>query len=155
MKVPYLAVKTRKPVPSLGGASLRYRPVTAVIVTGSRDTKIRDGLLDSGADDTVFTEDLAILLGIDLAQAEERSISLAGRHNTVRVRYAPVKLRISDATEAYEWTAVVGFVSGKLHYNLLGQAGFLQYFNTDFRGEERLAILNPNASFPGTVGQPA
>jgi hypothetical protein len=33
--------------------------------------------------------------------------------------------------EPNEWTAVVGFVRAKLHYNLLGQAGCLQFFNAD------------------------
>jgi hypothetical protein len=148
VKIAYLPINSKKPIPSLGGSLVRHRPVTAVILTGPAGTKIRDGLLDSGADDTVFTEDLATLLGIDLSHAEERKISLAGRANPVRLRYAPVKLRIADDAEAYEWTAVVGFISGKLHYNLLGHAGCLQYFNADFRGEE-------NASFRGIVGHPS
>jgi len=79
VKLPYMPIPAKKPVPSLGGALARYRPVVAVRLTGPGGSKIRDGLLDSGADDTVFPEALAGELGIDLANAEERFMSLAGR----------------------------------------------------------------------------
>jgi hypothetical protein len=149
VRLPYMPIPAKKPVPSLGGALVRYRPVVAVRLTGPAGSKIRDGLLDSGADDTVFPEALAGELGIDLAHAEERLMSLAGRPKPVRILYAAVGLRIADGVEAYEWTAVVGFVRGKLHYNLLGQAGCLQFFNADFRGEAREVILSANGSFSG------
>jgi len=48
-----------------------------------------------------------------------------------------------------EWTAVVGFVAIRLNYNLLGHAGFLQYFDTEFRGADRMVVLTLNRSFPG------
>jgi hypothetical protein len=122
----------------------------AIRLTGSTGSELRDGLLDTGSDDTVFTEAVAGLIGIDLGRAEERLVSLAGRPRPVRCRYAPVQLRISDGlVESYEWTAVVGFVLGPLHYNLLGHAGFLQYFAAEFDGEARVVALSPRPSFPG------
>jgi len=148
--VPYMAVSTRLPVPSLGGISIRYRPVLAVRLTGPQDTTLVDGLLDTGADDTVFEEWHATYMGIDVRQAPERQVALAGRPQPVRCRYAPVQLRITDGIqETYEWTAVVGFVAGRLHYSLLGQAGFLQYFRADFDGEGREVVLTPKPTFPG------
>jgi hypothetical protein len=150
VKLPYLAVPAKRPVPSLGGGLIRHRPILAVRLTGPADTKLRDGLLDTGSDDTVFTESLALLLGIDLQAAEERLVALAGRPGPVRCRYARVLLRISDGLqETYEWSAIVGFVAAPLHYNLLGQAGFLQFFDANFRGEDREVILVPRSSFPG------
>ena len=151
MRIPYLAVKARQPLPSRGGSLVHYRPILAVRLTGPADTKIRDCLPDTGADDTVFTETLAVLLGIDLLAAEERQISLVGRPQPLRCRYVPVLLRITDGVnETYEWTAVVGFVAGRLRYNLLGHAGFLQFFDANFRGEpDREVILTPKLSFPG------
>src|SRR5262249_125223 len=123
----------------------------AVQLTGPADTKIRDRLLDTGSDDTIFTEALAKLLGIDLLAADLRQISLVGRPQPINCWYAPVLLRITDAvSETYEWTAVVGFVAGRLHYNLLGHAGFLQFFDANFRGEpDWEVILTPKPSFPG------
>jgi len=53
-----------------------------------------------------------------------------------------------------EWKLTTGRRSSasfaaSLHYNLLGQAGCLQFFNADFRGEAREVILIANGSFPG------
>jgi hypothetical protein len=148
--VRYLPVRTTLPIPSLGGARIRYRPVMAVRLTGPAGSRLRDGLLDTGADDTMFEEPVATLLGVDLRQAEERTVALVGRPLPVRCRFAPVLLRISDGLqETYEWTAIVGFAATRLRYNLLGQAGFLQFFSADFNGETREATLLPTPSFPG------
>jgi hypothetical protein len=145
-----MPVPARQPIPSLGGGLVRSRPVLAIRLTGPSNAKLRDGLPDTGADDTVFTEGLAALLGVDLRQAEERQLALAGRPQSVRCRYAPVRLWISDGSqETYEWSSVVGFVAARLHYNLLGHAGFLQYFDVEFRGMDREVVLTPNRSFPG------
>jgi hypothetical protein len=43
----------------------------------------------------------------------------------------------------------VGFVAVRLRYNLLGHAGFLQFFDADFLGHDREVLLRPNRSFPG------
>ena len=52
--------------------------------------------------------------------------------------------------EAYQWTAVVGFVDGAtLPRPLLGHAGFLQFFDAEFRGADLEVLLIPNRSFPG------
>ena len=146
-----MPVPVHQPVPSLGGVLVRYRPVMAVRLTASAPSRLFDGLIDSRADDTVFTDSVATTLGIDLQGAEDRSVHLVGRPTPIRIRYAPVQLLISDGDqETFEWTAVVGFVSGRLHYNLLGQAGFLQFFDCSLRGEpDYEALLAPKASFPG------
>jgi hypothetical protein len=94
---------------------------------------------------------MASLIGLDLRQAEERDLGIVGRPQPVRCKYASVQLRITDGlSETYEWTAVVGFVATRLRYALLGYAGFLQYFDAEFQGADREAILTPNRSFPGT-----
>lgn len=149
MKVQYMAVPTKLPVPSLGGLQVRHRPVLAVLLTGPGTPQLRDGLLDTGSDDTVFTDAVAAQLGIDLSKAEQRLVMLASRARPILCRYASVQLRISDGTETFLWTAVVGFVPGPLHYALLGQAGFLQYFGADFDGEAKEVMLTPKPAFPG------
>jgi hypothetical protein len=150
VRIAYLPVSASQPILSLAGSLIRYRPVMAVRLSGPRDSRLYDSLLDTGADETVFEEDLATLIGVDLMGAEERGVGLVGRPGPVRCRYSAVQLRITDGTwETYEWTAVVGFVATRLRYNLLGHAGFLQYFDAEFRGVDREVLLTPNRSFPG------
>jgi hypothetical protein len=126
VKFPYMAIPTTRPIPSLAGLRIRHRPIVAMLLTGSPTPQLRDGLLDTGADDTVFSDAVAAALGIDLSHAEQRSINLAGRPQPVLCRYTTVGLRVTDGVDTFEWSAIVGFVGARLHYSLLGQAGFLQ-----------------------------
>jgi hypothetical protein len=122
-----------------------------VRVTGPRSTRLLDGLLDTGSDETVFEEVLAAAVGIDLAGSEEREVGLVGRSKHVRCRYASVELQVTDGLdETYQWNAIVGFVSTPLRYSLLGYAGFPQFFDAEFRGADREVVLTPNSSFPDT-----
>jgi hypothetical protein len=121
----------------------------SVRITSPSQSVVRDCLLDSGADDTVFPEKLAAVLGIDLAHLPQLTINLAGRA-PVLCRYAAVELRITDGVQkTYEWTATVGFAPVWLQYPLLGHAGFLQYIDAHLRGADHEAILAPNWAFTG------
>ena len=132
-----MPVALLRPIPSLGNRLFHYRPVTFVRVTGPRGDQVRDGLLDTGADATVFRETAAVRVGIDLTGAIEQDIELVGRSAPVRCRYASVRLQITDGLrETYEWTAVVGFTKSLLAYNLLGHGGFLEFFDVEFRGAD-------------------
>ncbi len=92
---------------------------------------------------------MASYLGIDLTQAPEQPVNLIGRPGAIACRYAMVELLITDVQETYRWSALVGFVPMRLHYQLLGHAGFLEYFEAEFRGTDREVILTANRSFPG------
>jgi len=121
----------------------------AVRITGPRGSRLRDGLLDTGADETILDSSVAPLIGIDLNQALEREINLVGR-GRVPCRYATVQLRITDGiAETYEWDTVVGFAPFPILRGLLGFAGFLQFFDAAFRGADREVTLLPNAAFAG------
>jgi predicted aspartyl protease len=148
VKFPYLGRPVRSPLPSLGGAKVRHRPVTSVRVIGPQGDALRDALLDTGAGDTTFPEDVAALIGVDLSQAPQLRIHLAGR-GAILCRYAEVTLRLTDNVETYEWEAVVGFVSVPLFTPLLGHAGCLQFFDVTFLGPDHEINLAPNRSFCG------
>ena len=149
MRIPYLPGAASVPLPSLGGGRVRYRPLLAVRVTGPVQFMVRDGLLDTGSDDTVFPETIATVLGVDLTRSPQVTITLAGR-GAISCRYADVTLLITDGvSETYEWPAVVGFVPLALRHPLLGYAGFLQFFDSNFRGADRGVPLAPNRDFPG------
>jgi hypothetical protein len=149
VKFPYLIDHAKVPQPSLGGGVERPRPVIAVRLAGPTGSRILDGHLDTAADDTIFPLWVSTLIGLDLSVAAEQDIHLAGRGQPYRARFLPVELHLSDGRESCWWRAMVGFVSVPLRRALLGQAGFLQFFDSDFRGADREVILTPNRSFTG------
>ncbi|HEX8200948.1 MAG TPA: hypothetical protein VF590_10695, partial [Isosphaeraceae bacterium] len=106
-------------------------------------------LLDTGADETVFEEWIAARIGVDLSQAPTETVSLVGRPQTP-CRYATVELLITDIQETYHWLSLVGFVPARLPYQIIGHAGFPQFFEAEFRGPNREVVLTPGSSFPGT-----
>jgi hypothetical protein len=136
-------------LPSLGGRSVRPRPLISVGLTGPAATVARSGLLDTGSDDTVFHDALASTIGIDLARCPGITIRRPGGLR-ILVRFADVTLRLTDGIEYRVWPATVGFTSAILPCPLLGFAGFLQYFTTTFRGDIEEIELAVNALYPGT-----
>ena len=108
-----------------------------------------DALLDTGSDDTVFPERVAAAIGVDLSNAPVGEASVVGLAG-IRVRYAQVKLRISDGREQREWTGWVGFTASPLKQPLLGFAGFLQFFGSHFHGDQEVVELTVNRLYPGT-----
>jgi hypothetical protein len=154
MKFPYLSAIGKTPIPSLGGSVTRPRPIIAVRVAGPTGSHLIDGLLDTGSDETVFEEWLAALVGFDLTNSLHRDIGLVGRVHPVRVHYVSVNLCVTDGMhEVCEWSAMIGFTTTKLRYPLFGYAGFLQFFDTGFHGDDCEVILVPNKKFPGNVKQ--
>ena len=149
MIIRYTLCPVRSPVPALGGATSIPRPLLAVRITGPTGSRLRDGLLDTGADETILDPTVAPQIGVDLSKGVEREVNLVGR-GVIRCRYAPVQLRITDGVaETYEWDTIVGFAPFPILRCLLGFAGFLQFFDADFRGGDLEVILQPNATFPG------
>src|SRR4051812_23857414 len=137
------------PVWALGGRTGRPRPVVTVGVLGPTASWTGTALLDTGADDTVFPGDVAALIGLDLTNAPAGTASGVGM-TTSPIRYAEVRLRLTDGHEFREWPARVGFTSAPLKRGLLGFAGFFQFFTTTFDGDRELVELAINALYPGT-----
>jgi hypothetical protein len=149
MRFSYKQLPAKAPVPSLGGRTVRPRPLLWVTLLTPAAVRLRHCLLDTGSDDTVFPESVAAQLGIDLTNApigEASGMGLA----TATIRYAEVQLRVSDGREFHEWTATVGFTSTPLKQPLLGYAGFLRYFTATFHGDLEEVELAVNSEYPGT-----
>src|SRR5262245_41704608 len=117
-----------RPTPSipLGGRWVQPRPIIPVTVIGPARTLLVDGLLDTGADETVFSESAAVSLGIDLADAPTGTARAFGQ--IVPVRYALATLRIADQQERREWQAWLAFTGAYLRWPLLGFGGCQQFF---------------------------
>jgi len=145
---PYLRLPTKGPIPSLGGATGRYRPIVSVRVFGPLGPRIYDGCVDCASDDTIFPLPLARKLGIDLRGALQGQARPVGGI-AVPYLYATVTLRITDGVEACEWPATVGFVDLPLRWALLGHAGILDFFDVELRGARREVSILPNISFQG------
>lgn len=148
MIFPYLSLPTSRPIPSLGGARVRYRPILAVQLLAPLASRLFDGSVDCAADDTIFPRALARRLGIDLSQALPGEAQVVGGLSVPFV-YCPVTLRVTDGLESCEWSATVGFADLPMLWALPGQAGFLEFFDAELRGARRELVLTPNTSFPG------
>jgi hypothetical protein len=146
---PYRTFLLGHSIPSLPGRTARPRSIISVTLIAPGGTAVQNGLLDTGADDTVFPETLAVSLGIDLTNAPTGGGSAATR-GAVPLRYAEVTLRIADNQERREWLGWVGFTPARLHWPMLGYAGFLQYFTATFHGDRQEVELTVNGTYPGT-----
>jgi hypothetical protein len=149
MRFHYRHYTVSQPVITLGGATVRPKPGIPVSVIGPAGTVCKDSLLDSGADDTIFPESVAVALGIDLSQAPTGTASGVGKQ-PYPVRYARVPLRVSDGQEQREWAAWVAFTPAPLHRPLMGYAGFLQFFGATFLGDVEVVELTVNSTYHGT-----
>jgi len=128
---------------------VRPRPVIAITVVGPTGAHLINGLVDTGADDSVFPVEVGEKIGLDLSLAEVGTAHGVGGPD-VEVRYVDVRLRIADNQEHREWIARVGFAPLGSTYALLGFAGFLQYFTACFHGDLEFVELTTNALYPGT-----
>lgn len=145
---PYRSGRSPRPVVSLGGKAFRPRPVVDVTLLGPTGSKVVSALLDSGADDTVFSDQVAWSIGVDLSNAPQYTgIGVGGAPSVIS--YAPVTLRLTDGNEYREWSALVGFTSASMTHPLLGFAGCLRYFDALFRGEREVVELMINGLYPG------
>ncbi len=148
IRFPYTHIALPSPAIALGGRWVRPRPIIHVTIIGPSGSRLQEGLLDSGADDTVFPQRLAALLGVDLSNAPVGQATTAALTN-VPLRFAHVSLRITDGVERREWPAWVGF-SPAIHRPLLGFAGFLQFFTATFHGDREYVELTTNNLYLGT-----
>jgi hypothetical protein len=140
------------PPPSLpAGATVRWRPLLPVHIIGPTG-QVRyfpRALFDPGADDTIFPMDLVPSLGVILMPETGQGVRWRGQRHPLR--FAHVELELSDeSSSVWRWPAIVGFSPAPIRYPLLGIAGCLQFFDVQFRGEDRTVELETNRSYPGT-----
>lgn len=148
MRFPYRLAPKNQPVVSLDGRFARPRPLIDIAVLGPSGSVVRPALLDTGSDDTVFSERTAAMIGVDLANAPTGP-GIGFGSAVLSVRYSRVTLRIAAQSERREWTAWVGFTASPMPYPVLGFAGFLQFFDAHFRGGLEEVELAANALYPG------
>jgi hypothetical protein len=146
---PYKLKRSPHPLWSLGGRWGRPRPIIEVAVIGPHGARSLPSLLDPGADDTVFPDWIAPLIGVDLTNAPVGSAAGVGMVPAA-LRYAEVTLRITDGIEQREWLGRVGFTKARLKWPLLGFAGCLQFFTSTFHSDVERVELTVNRLYQGT-----
>lgn len=100
-----------------------------------------DCLLDSGAGDSLFSQDIADVLGIDLSQAHTRQYYGIG-DTSVKGYLHSVRLRIKGFTE---WITIeAGFIEND-QMPLLGQSGVFENYDITFRGYKGRFEINPKS----------
>lgn len=146
MKFDYAQAMTASPA----GVVVQYRPLIPVRIRGpGKWSYPLAGILSSGSDITVFLEEDARDIGIDLTGLPEEQ-GLTDTSLAIPYRRAPVTVRITDASgETCEWQTAVGFTTFPLLWPLLGHTGFLEFFTASLLGEPHQVVLDPNATFPG------
>jgi hypothetical protein len=148
LKFPYRSGRSPVPVIPLGGRLSRPFPHINVTLIGPSGSVLREGLLDTGSVDCVFTEQHAMAAGVDLSNAPTATLALFGNPAYV-VRYVTVQLRITDHVEYCEWPACVAFAPTTFRRAFLGYSGFLRFFTATFHGDREEVELTPNPLFPG------
>ncbi len=128
----------------------RYKPIIGITIIGPRDGQLRQVLVDTGADDIVFPENVAARIGVDLSAALPGSSHGVGASQPLPVLFAPVILYLDDSKESFRWRAVVGFAPLRSKYGLFGIAGGLQYFRMTLDVDDRELLLVAKPSLPVT-----
>ena len=150
MIFPLHAYRVKNPVPSLGGGTIRYKPIIPITIIGPSGQLAREALSDSGSDDVVFPLDYAAHIGVDLSTALQGHAGGVGSTQPVAILFAPVILLLSDQTETCRWRAVVGFTQARLRLPLFGIAGGLEHFLTTLDVFNQQLILLPQPTLPAT-----
>jgi hypothetical protein len=145
----YVARPVPRPIPSLRGLQVRHLPIVGMNVIHASASRPIDGLVDSASSDVILPLWFASRLGINPTGAPVGESRQAGGA-TLRYRYAPVRLHLSDGRETCQWDAVVGVLDAPMKHALLGHAGFLEFFDSFLYGARRELVLTPNTAFSGT-----
>lgn len=135
LEFPYTPTSIPASDPFPSGQTL-FRPM---VIAGIKRPGTAKGLrclvcLDSGADHCVFPAMFAMALGIDLLTLKRQMTSGVGS-SANPTYYTDLEINLG---RGIEFTSFVGFAPAMDSHGvgLLGQAGFFNYYNVDFRQME-------------------
>lgn len=139
------------PSSPLDGATEIFRPEIVVHLIGSAGDVFTLGLIDTGADSVVIGLTIAKRIGARLDRRHEWTIhGFAGQ--TLKATLGHVEVELAGRNESLCWQMSVAVVNYPEASNeelvVLGQTGFLEYFDVRLFGEEHVVELKANASFP-------
>jgi hypothetical protein len=139
------------PLPDGEDLGIVLRPEIPVVLIGPNGQASIFGLVDTGADTTIFPKHLAQNLGIALQPDAEMQATVFGG-TPVSLDVGEVTILLQKDGESLQWRETVCFfdMSGELsdQFAILGHAGFLDYFTATFDGEDGTVMLVPNNLLP-------
>ena len=124
-----------------------FRPIIAIGLSGPNARRVVDGLLDTGADRTVFPQREAAIIGSQLPAGIDGNIKTAGGI-LIPYRFGEVVLELRSSGTIIRWKTSVAFAESPLGVIHLGTRGFLEFFHCTFLGPEKKVRLVPCASLP-------
>ena len=127
------------------GALTIYRPVIPVRFSGKDRSAIIWTLLDTGADESYLTEEMAEFLGIQFLGGETFTVESAS--GEMPVRYGTCDLEIRQGGEFVAWSISIGIVGETWSEAILGHAGFLQFFDAAYSLTDKLVELTQRKPF--------
>ena len=139
------------PTSPLNGQTEIFRPEIPIHLIGTSGEFFSMALIDTGADSVVTGLTIAERIGAMLDRRHERTIhGFSGQ--TLRATLGHIEVELTGRNESLCWQMPVAVVEYSQSSNdevvVLGQTGFLEYFNVRLFGEEHVVELKANASFP-------
>lgn len=124
------------------------RPIIALHLEASNGERVySDVLVDTGADVTLMSADLAESLRIDLARLPEVTASSA-IGGECRYRRCELMLELRRPPEIIRWRATIGFTERPMSYGILGTRGFFEFFRLEYDARAGFLIIEPNDALP-------
>ena len=139
------------PKSPLDGSTEIFRPEIVVHLIGPTGDIFTLGLIDTGADSVVIGATIAERIGARLDRKHQWTIhGFAGQ--TLAATLGHVDVELVGRNESLCWQMPVAVVNYPEASNeelvVLGQTGFLEFFDVRLFGEEHVFELKANASFP-------
>ena len=100
-------------------------------------------LIDSGADVSAITKDIAEILNLNLNVPETTSIGIGGK---VRSKETTMNIRVGHGSETYTFRVPVMVILDHIDFNiLLGRKGFFDKFKIEFDQDKQKVSLKRNS----------
>ena len=117
---------------SLRGDEIRFLPLIPIQVEHGSETLHLHALVDSGAEHTILSLEVAEELAIDLSDAEDVTVVGAGDNELDGWR-----TKVQFKLGRHRWQAPAIFSEAATSRAILGQIGFFAYFTVTFRFRKR------------------
>ena len=100
-------------------------------------------LIDSGADVSAITKDIAEIFNLNLNVPETTSIGIGGK---VRSKETTMNIRVGHGSETYTFRVPVMVILDHIDFNiLLGRKGFFDKFKIEFDQDKQKVSLKRNS----------